>query len=779
MAPLKRAIVLFILLSAFLNKSFSQDFSNFDRLLSSGKLPEDFFKLSKEKFKQDLADEKKLAKHHYVNQAKENFLLVSNYILDDLLQSGKVIFNDPVTAYVNKVADQVLANEPEKRKKLRFYCLRSNQVNAFSTNQGIIFVTIGLIAQLENEAQLAFVLSHEIVHYEKRHTIESYELESKVFSKNGQYRYNSYDDKIKAVSEFSKENEVEADSLGLIRFAKAGYDCNCSVTSMDVMQFSYLPFDEVKFDAGFLETQLCKLPKGSLLDSITPINYDTDNDDDSRASHPNIKKRRDYLSRMIDRMDENTKTKYIVGEKEFKTARKYARFELINIDLSKRNYVDVIYNCFLLKREEPQNRFLELSIAKSLYGISKYKLARSFSSISTSPYDVEGNIQQAHYVFDKLSDEQTTLLTLRYLYETEQKYPNENLSAYIIDLAKSLIKEKSLRLEDIQFVLSNYKKEKAKQEQEQEKQKLAAENSLKDTIKSPEPQEVSKYDKIREQKKKTEVKKIESETVENSKFHYMAFDDLFSSEKMKQYFEEASKQALYEFRMRDLSEKKYPTSKEQIELAEWNPKIASKKPMALGIDSVVVVDPFYFTADERKGVKLTDSEDGLLNFISQIKENSSLSGLNAKLLSPKEFTDADVEAYNDLALMNDWMGEKLAHDDVQMIPLHQNYVGRLVSRHHTKYFGYTGVITLKKKKENVGAVILYSILIYPALPIAIIWALTPLYSTEYYNVVYNIETGKPVMVKVTHIKGKSKNGYVNSVMYDQMKQIKKVKKVKM
>jgi len=72
--------------------------------------------------------------------------------------SGRVLFGDPVSEYVNTVADKLLENEPELRSKLRFYCLKSNVTNAFATNQGMIFVTLGLIAQLENEAQLAQVL---------------------------------------------------------------------------------------------------------------------------------------------------------------------------------------------------------------------------------------------------------------------------------------------------------------------------------------------------------------------------------------------------------------------------------------------------------------------------------------------------------------------------------------------------------------------------------------------------------------------------------------------
>jgi len=79
-----------------------------------------------------------------------------------LLLSGDKLFNDPLTIYVNKVADELLKNEPELRKKIKIYVTKSSDVNAHAFDKGFIFINVGLLAQLENEAQLAFILSHEI-----------------------------------------------------------------------------------------------------------------------------------------------------------------------------------------------------------------------------------------------------------------------------------------------------------------------------------------------------------------------------------------------------------------------------------------------------------------------------------------------------------------------------------------------------------------------------------------------------------------------------------------
>lgn len=89
------------------------------------------------------------------------------------------IYDDPkLTAYVNRVAERVLAEshvrrpdaDPEfKNTPFTFRVLDSPVVNAFALPGGYVYITRGLVSYLENEAQLAMVLGHEIAHVEARH----------------------------------------------------------------------------------------------------------------------------------------------------------------------------------------------------------------------------------------------------------------------------------------------------------------------------------------------------------------------------------------------------------------------------------------------------------------------------------------------------------------------------------------------------------------------------------------------------------------------------------
>jgi predicted Zn-dependent protease len=80
--------------------------------------------------------------------------------------------NDRLNEYINKVGKGLaqFANRPEI--EFRFAVVDTNIVNAFAAPGGYIFVTKGALAKMENEAELAAVLSHEIAHVTERHIVK-------------------------------------------------------------------------------------------------------------------------------------------------------------------------------------------------------------------------------------------------------------------------------------------------------------------------------------------------------------------------------------------------------------------------------------------------------------------------------------------------------------------------------------------------------------------------------------------------------------------------------
>ncbi len=79
--------------------------------------------------------------------------------------------------YVNKVGKALAANSERAEIRWTFMVLDDPSVNAFSAPGGYVFVTTGLLKAVENEAQLAGVLGHEIGHITGRHALEGYRIQ--------------------------------------------------------------------------------------------------------------------------------------------------------------------------------------------------------------------------------------------------------------------------------------------------------------------------------------------------------------------------------------------------------------------------------------------------------------------------------------------------------------------------------------------------------------------------------------------------------------------------
>ena len=79
-----------------------------------------------------------------------------------------------LTTYVNRIGKTIAASSARPGIDWTFVVLESDTPNAFSAPGGYVFITTGMIAAVENEAQLAAVLAHEVGHVTERHAMKAY-----------------------------------------------------------------------------------------------------------------------------------------------------------------------------------------------------------------------------------------------------------------------------------------------------------------------------------------------------------------------------------------------------------------------------------------------------------------------------------------------------------------------------------------------------------------------------------------------------------------------------
>lgn len=167
-------------------------------------------------------------------------------------------YDDPaLQRYVEGVGSRLVAVSELSGNTFTFTILDSDIVNAFALPGGYVYISRGLLALAENEAQLAGVLAHEIGHVTARHTAQRYDraqqaslgaaaaqiggailggmlggqggaqVGGQLAGQAGQLGGTAY------VQGFSREQEYQADELGVRYLARAGYDPQAMATFLD------------------------------------------------------------------------------------------------------------------------------------------------------------------------------------------------------------------------------------------------------------------------------------------------------------------------------------------------------------------------------------------------------------------------------------------------------------------------------------------------------------------------------------------------------------------
>jgi hypothetical protein len=223
---LKAGIIGMLLFAGLFNIKAQQFTTDYSPLKSTGKLPEIFLK------KPDVLSKEEIQNDPSRNRYKERYITSTNYFISTLFLSGQVLVNDPLTEYVNKVAAEVVKQNPGIGiDHVQLFVTKSPEVNAYAFDKGYIFINIGLIAQLENEAQLAYIIAHEMIHISKKHSVAEY-LENQ---RNIKYDKGESEDRILARYRFSKEQEREADVAGLDLIKKTNYSAKvCWVHNVSI-----------------------------------------------------------------------------------------------------------------------------------------------------------------------------------------------------------------------------------------------------------------------------------------------------------------------------------------------------------------------------------------------------------------------------------------------------------------------------------------------------------------------------------------------------------------
>jgi predicted Zn-dependent protease len=174
------------------------------------------------------------------NVSDEAEVQLGGQINQQLLRQEFRLYDDDrsINDYVKAIGQRLVPHSDRPDIPYVFQVVDDDQVNAFATMGGYVYVTTGLIKTATNEAELASVLGHEIGHIAAHHALEQMRdaaLTQGLASAAGLDRNAAVNIGVELALRrpHSRQDELEADQLGLANLVGAGYAPSAMVTFME------------------------------------------------------------------------------------------------------------------------------------------------------------------------------------------------------------------------------------------------------------------------------------------------------------------------------------------------------------------------------------------------------------------------------------------------------------------------------------------------------------------------------------------------------------------
>jgi len=164
---------------------------------------------------------------------------------EKMMADGAAYEDEKLQAYVNRVGQDLAKNSDRPDITYTFTVIDSETINAFALPGGYIYINRGLLVYMDNEAELAAVLAHEIGHVTARHAVRQQTaaatnniLAQLAYVTTGSVDLaqasNTYGTSL--VRGYGREHELEADSEGATYLHRSGYDPNALLDVIGVLK---------------------------------------------------------------------------------------------------------------------------------------------------------------------------------------------------------------------------------------------------------------------------------------------------------------------------------------------------------------------------------------------------------------------------------------------------------------------------------------------------------------------------------------------------------------
>lgn len=734
-------------IGAFSDLQAQEDFNHYQPLCNKGPVPKDFSNSTLTKIKQDNREDLK----SLTPKKKQFFVEQINYSIDEILYSGNVTFGDTISQYLQRLGDKLVKGNKDLEGKLRFYAYNSTDANAFSTRQGIVFVTTGLIAQLTSEAQLAFVLSHEIIHFEEHHVLELYTYATKE-------KFYSYNERARFLSNYSRENELEADRMAVKMVHDAGYKPGEINKTFDVLLYSYLPFEEMKFDKTYFNTKEMYIPEMYFDFKRTEISAKFKYND-YLMSHPNLAKRKEQVTEQVLKFKDWDKTLLYEDSSCFFYIRDVARFEYVLNKVYEEEPVEALYAIYILEKTYPESTFLAncksqawLDVMKTVVQKRKPDYYMGLPRKKARYY--EGQISILNQFVSVLPKNGKLAVGLRVIYDVYQKDTTNLTARKSLETAIQLV-VKSEDFDLDKFSTRNYAETRAYLG---EKKKAANSGEKFQT------DEWDKYAVIENQAKGM----TDGFEIDSTKFYMYGIADIVRDSNFRVKFKQhTAKSTLLE---RKNDEFNLMTDSEQLDL-EY---LKQDEEAHLKMDSMLLFQPAIFETTRSSEINVHKTFKTRELMMKEVADNASDLNIHVKSLSLQKLDTLDATDWNNYALLQRSLTRAIKDHENDYFVLDLPDLNRI-----KQLYGAERLLFLEYQHAYApdlyfGNIVLFTVL----LPVGLVYFPIEILSGHYSDwqfYVLDLKTGELVLNRAYYANEPSTKHFIGSRLYGMFHQLKQAK----
>lgn len=424
----KSKFLFYVFAFLFSTHSFGQLDSTYRPVKLTGQIPTDLLTNVKEETMRELASDD----NSFDPQTGKGYYAMSNYAFKQAMQNGQVYFNDEFSKYLGGIADRLLADDPELRSSIRIYATRLAIPNAAAWRNGVVFFNMPLFSYMQSEAQIAYVLAHEITHFKNKHILQRYkkkmDLQKSIINNSKEV------DELFELMRFSRENELEADLEAFDMILKTDYAPSEALEALK--QLKEINTSSVYF-RGNIES-LFNFPDSlyEFHQRCDSIDFDSleeiEETPDSLSTHPNIEIRMAEIIQKLGKLEDGEKGElFLAGEEQFDKIKDMAYFEQIQNMYERSSYVPTMYSSLRMAAYYPRNPFLQESVAKSLYWIIKISKEGNRKMIIPDPDGYTGTYGMFLCFFRKKSVQNLQRLAIAFMEDRAGRFPeSETISIY-------------------------------------------------------------------------------------------------------------------------------------------------------------------------------------------------------------------------------------------------------------------------------------------------------------------------------------------------------------